>query len=78
VLTATRGKAGERQRIARKQISIPAGRTATVELTLTRKAYRALTRRRRMSVRLALRIRRADGRAQQTTRWIRVLAPARR
>jgi beta-glucosidase len=78
VLTATRGKAGDRQRIAHTRISIPAGRTTTVKLTLTRSAYRTLTRRRAISVRLALQIRRADGTVQRTTRWIRVLAPARR
>jgi hypothetical protein len=77
VLTATRGLAGDRRRVARTRISIAAGRTATVRLTLTRTAYRALTRRGKLSVRLALRVRRADGGVQRTTRWVQVLAPRR-
>jgi beta-glucosidase len=77
-LTATRGRAGDRRRIARTRISIPAGRTSTVKLTLTRGAYRALRRRGALSVRLAVRITRADGTQQGTTRWVRVLAPTRR
>jgi len=77
-LTATRGRAGDRRRIARTQISIPAGRTSTVKLTLTRSAYRALLRRGALPVRIAVRITRADGTQQGTSRWVQVLAPTRR
>jgi beta-glucosidase len=73
-LTATRG----RVRIARTRVALPAGRTSTVKLTLTRKAYRQLLDRGRLSVRLELRAKTPGAKVQRTVKRVSVSAPRNR
>jgi beta-glucosidase len=68
-LTAARGQV----RVARARVRIPAGRTATVKLRLTGRAYRLLLRRGSMTIRLRLRID-AGGHVRRS---VRVVAPRR-
>jgi hypothetical protein len=69
-LTATHGK-----RLAKRSFSIAADRRGTVRLRLTRGAYRTLVRHHRLSTRLALTTRGADGVVRRARATVMLVAP---